>query len=681
MSGCSSSRPFAAPRGVLFAWTALWVALAVMHVTQAIWLSGFTARPGDLEDGRFNRLVLEHGYQALRGVYPWTSPGMYFPTQHTLGYSDTHAGTLLFYAALRFAGASSVRAWQGWFIVVALLNALAVLRLFRVLGVPCATQGPLVFAATASAVMVRLAGSHMQMLPLFPGVLACAALVSWQRERRPATLLAAVGWFAWQFAATPYGAVFCAVVFGSAAFIVSLRSPAVTTASPPLSAWREWTRAGMVAGLGALLAGAALIAYARAPEHTRSYAEMVELAPTWRAWCSAPTVHLLYRNGWPGGLTQSDAWFNGFFPWLGLGLAAVTGWRTRRGTTGRWLLGLVAGTLFALLLFTQWTPRFGPWTSLAAHFEWPRAIRATGRVAVWIQLAQVSAIALWLATRPPRAWRIVAAVALATEGLAWHQSSASLALESARADAIVRAWRTHGDRPVLAFVPGFTNQSLVLLHLDAWDAALRLGRTTLNGYSSDAPGSHLAFWWTPTPESARALMASTGVDIDSVSLVEHLDPADAAALNLRQFSSRPLEHFDDSDLQPATWTLSSPLERYEFAGRPMYQLTPPAEVRFTLPDDASVFEFSFAMRAGAYQADAHTDGVGVTVTLARGSEPEQPLWREHLDPIGNLAHRGLIAARIPLPPGHHRTVILRTDFGPAGDGQYDWPLFGHFRSQ
>ncbi|HPO01592.1 MAG TPA: hypothetical protein PK879_12845, partial [Opitutaceae bacterium] len=44
--------------GGVHLWTVAWLVLAVAHVTQAIWWSGFTAVPGDLVDGRFNALVL-----------------------------------------------------------------------------------------------------------------------------------------------------------------------------------------------------------------------------------------------------------------------------------------------------------------------------------------------------------------------------------------------------------------------------------------------------------------------------------------------------------------------------------------------------------------------------------------------------------------------------------------------
>jgi hypothetical protein len=72
--------------------------------------------------------------------------------------------------------------------------------------------------------------------------------------------------------------------------------------------------------------------------------------------------------------------------------------------------------------------------------------------------------------------------------------------------------------------------------------------------------------------------------------------------------------------------------------------------------------------------------VGVTISLLTDGATEHPLWHEYFDPARNPAHRALVSPQIPVPPGAGRTIILRTDYGPTGDGQYDWPLFGRFQA-
>lgn len=375
-------------------------------------------------------------------------------------------------------------------------------------------------------------------------------------------------------------------------------------------------------------------------------------------------------------------------PWLGAALALVVGWRTRAQPLGRLMFALALSAFAVALFFTQWTGRFGLWSSLAAVVEPLRAFRASTRVAVYVQLAQTTAIGLllsaWLARARHASGFVLpaaAAVALALDSLAAHQFSTPLAVQRARADAVIAAWRAAGDRPVLAFAPGYTNQDPAAVHLDAWAAALRLHRATVNGHSGGAPGSHLAFWFNPTVANARAALGATHVDPAGVSLVEALAPADAAALHFERYPSAPVATLADSSLQPSAWTLSAPLERYTFDEVPMVQFTPPADVRFALPDSANAFAFSVAMRRGAYTGDGHSDGIGITVTLLQTDAREQLLWQEHFDPAHDPAARGLAERRIAVPPGSGRTIILRTDYGPTGDGQYDWPLFGRFRAQ
>ena len=91
-----------------YVWTTLWLAAGLIHLTQAIWFTGFAALPAGLDDGRFNHLLLEHGYQSLLGFYDWLSPGQFYPATQTLGMSDTHLGTLPLYVGGQLAAEGAV---------------------------------------------------------------------------------------------------------------------------------------------------------------------------------------------------------------------------------------------------------------------------------------------------------------------------------------------------------------------------------------------------------------------------------------------------------------------------------------------------------------------------------------------------------------------------------------------
>ncbi len=677
--------------GFAGAWSFLWGVLAVLHVTQGIWLSGGAAYPGDLGDGRFNQLVLEHGYQSLRGVYTWSSPAQFFPATDTLGYSDTHAGTLPIYAALRFLGYSMDHAWQGWFVLVAALNALAAFRLFAALGVDRWLRGPMVFAAVASVTMVWLTGTHMQMLPFFPILLAWTELVRWTHDRRWTRLLGAAGWIGWQFAAGPYLAFFGAVGTVTIAALHRLaqwRRPAASVPPPAKSSFLAPLLIALAGGSLALVT-ARIYLHAVKSGAARSMVEIRDLTPHVQSWFTASPVHRWYPVGWPGHMANhtEHAWLAGFLPWILLVPALLVGWRERRTARGAWLLSLAGGAIVVALFFTQWgeTGR-GGWIFLTEKIEPLRAFRAAGRVASLLQIIQVASAALLFTHAfgggKRSRWAAAAVAALlVVEGLGTRQPVTPLALAAKRAHALIAAWRAAGDKPVLAYAFGYTNQSEPVSQLDAWSAALRLHRVTFNGYSGGLPGTHHRFLWNSTADNARALIATVGLSPDQVSIVEHLSPDDEAALGIQHLAGRPVEHLDDFELQPFAWKLYAFLERYVVEGATMYQFTPASEIRFRLPDTARQLSYLVAFRPDAYTLGGKTDGCGVTwsVRSAGTTEPEQKLSYELLTPLTRPEHRGLLSRTVELPAGHDRILILRTDTGPAHDLPWDFLLFGRLR--
>lgn len=531
-------------RSWLFAWSAFWAIFAVLHVTQAIWLSGGAACPGDLNDGRFNHLVLEHGYQSLCGREEWLSPAQFYPVKHTLGYSDTFAGTVPIYAAFRVAGLDSERAWQAWYVAIAALNVLAGLHLFRALGVGGFLRAPLVFAAVSAPTIVWLTSTNMQFLQIFPMLLAWAELARWYDNRRAIRLVAASGAYAWQFAAAPYlaffgGAVTLAVV---APFVIlerwlGTRDPAPT---PPQPA--RWYRiyATLLCVIGWGLGSAAAYAYLSA-EHAgtrRGLTTVVGFAPPLSSWFTSNPVSIFYPPGWPSHNANAidEAWFAGFLPWIALAAALALGIRIRTTPRGRWLLALSTGALLVMLFFTRWSPAHpGAWVTAAKLLPPLRAFRFSGRVAVLLRVGMVAAAGVVLATWRPRRWRFApAALAalLALESLSHRQPSVNLALSRARTEAMIAAWQRAGDRPVLAFAFGRTNQRNSLAHLDAWSAAMRLHRHTIDGYSSGFPAGYEKFFWSGSVADARAILAAKGIPEDEVSLVERFSLADDAKLGI-----------------------------------------------------------------------------------------------------------------------------------------------------
>ena len=527
-----SSASASASKRWIWLWSALWAILAIGHVTRSIWSSGLAAYPGGLGDGRFNQLVLEHGHQALKGIYEWDSPGQYYPAKGTLAYSDTHAGTLPIYTVMRRLSISREEAWQMWFVVVCALNVWATFRIGRALQIPVLLRGPLVFASAGSATMVWLAGTHMQMLPLFPALFGWEQLIEFRRDRAASRVAAAAGFFAWQFAAVPYAFWFATVITVAVGIGVLVTRPSraplasTNTAQPIVIVGRL-----AVFAFGMLLAAVVARVYLLGVRdgHSRPISEVLEFAPAFTSWFTASPIHFFYRAGWPGGQTNLNehAWLAGFLPWGVTVIALIFLWRARRSPYAAWSLALGLGAVLAAAFFTAWPHQRGAWIWVAQHVETLRGFRAAGRCASLVQFVLVGSAGLLLShiwansrTRVTQGATLLFAVLLAVETLTARQPHTLRSTARARTEAMVAAWERSGDRPVLVFAPANPAEPLAWLYLDAWSGALEKHRVTLNGYSGGYPRSHGQFLFSPTPADAKAVAAQVGIPAEDLSIVQ-----------------------------------------------------------------------------------------------------------------------------------------------------------------
>ena len=339
----------------------LWVILATVHLTQVIWFSGWTRVPGDIGDGRLNNLILEHGYQAVRGVYPFASPGQFHPTEKTLAYTDSHWGTLPLYVVARFIGCSVTTAYQVWAVLLAAGNAFAVLILLRVCRVPWPLAGPISFLAAAPAVAVWFTGGHIQLLPLFPLPLALAQVVRWAETRRVIHLIQAIAFLCWLLLSSPYLGFFGAlalVLFAVSSLALLPRESGIVSPERQIKVKQNLAAAGflLLAGIPTLVLYSLYFQESRTAG-TRNWSELADLAPTWQVWMTAPPGQW-YAGGWPDWKPTNlseQALFSGFIPWIAtiVGLLAL---RSGPRSADRKLAALFALLALAgILFFTDWT--------------------------------------------------------------------------------------------------------------------------------------------------------------------------------------------------------------------------------------------------------------------------------------------------------------------------------------
>ncbi|MCF3649403.1 hypothetical protein [Synoicihabitans lomoniglobus] len=671
-------------------WTAAWLFAGVVQLTHSIWGSGFAALPGGLGDSRFNLLVLEHGYLSLLGHYDWLSPGQFFPTTHTLGWSDTHLGTLPIYVPLRAMGLSPERAMQGWFIICAALNMLTGARLLRQLRVPQWWIAPLAFLAFASAPMAWFASNHPQLLPLFPALWALGDGVAFLKEKRIWRLASLLGALGWQFAAVPYLAFFSTLLgillmTGFACFHGRTwwRNVAV---SPSQVSRPHLMTACVIAGIGMAAGALNLWVYLGAVKQGvgRPMQELIELAPRLSSWFSASSSQIAYTWAWPGqnGASGEHVLFGGFTGWVLSIIALGLGLRRNASAPRRVAALFAASGLIAVGFFTSWPGGGSLWLSAAHAVESLRAFRAAGRIAVLIYAFFAIASGLILVTwwqEKHRALAVAMAVLMGLEGLSMGQPRYQIADALARRDALISAWEVAGDRAVMIFAPGFTNQHAPEQNLDAWAAALHKHAFTMNGYTGGAPETHLPFIWSPTEANARQLISRLHLPENEIAVVTSFPAETAQAVGYTFYQHRALQHLEGFDLQPYNWSLFTPLERFVFDDVVYYQFTPPAELKFRLPDGGFEIEFLTGLRPGSYSNGGESDGYTLQWEVIAPSGEPLDSGTELIAPRSNPDQAGLQPRLLHLPAGVGRELILTLGPGPSGYNSWDWALIGRLQ--
>ena len=171
-------------------------------------VGNFSMIPGDLEDARFNSVVLEHSFQWLTGqVAQLWSPNFFYPYERVLGLSDNHFGSGWSYSALRSFGLPREMAYLGWYVIGFLLNFVAcgwVLRLAKFSPLASAL-GAFVFTF---ALPVLHQEGHAQLVYRFAIPMACFC---WYRALAWRDLMSAsqaIFWCAVQFMCSVYLGVF-----------------------------------------------------------------------------------------------------------------------------------------------------------------------------------------------------------------------------------------------------------------------------------------------------------------------------------------------------------------------------------------------------------------------------------------------------------------------------------------
>lgn len=479
--------------------------------------------PGDVIDNRLNQYVLEHGYRYVCGkVEHFWDVGTFYPVRGVTAWSDAHIGMQPLYAAMRAAGLSPERAFQGWFLIPFALNYVAAVWAARRLGL-----GPVGAAAAAFVFTYGLPlaaqGGHSQLVPRF--LVPPAVALGWQwlgDPRRVRPLAGCAACVAYQTYISVYIGYLLGLTLAAgvlAAFVLSRGRWEWRAVVWP--GWRAWAARALVAAV----AGAAVLPLVRA--HTRNGSEMPRhhvhaLATRLPGWITPPGMTAWYTDlaKYTGmGSTMAGAGEEQLFPGAlplmaviaGLPLALVLIFR--RWTSGP-LAAAAVGSVVSVglaLLVTKYGPNGETW-----YYEYllklPGAggVRATSRVVLVLLFPAGLALGVLLdcGARALARWPVAAAAfaVLAITAVALDQRLVSVTGERkndwwwartpvadcvARRSRLAAAIRAHPD-PRLVYAFSTVADQLgaggpPALQIDAMLGAQELGLPTANGWSGRSP--------------------------------------------------------------------------------------------------------------------------------------------------------------------------------------------------
>jgi len=179
----------------------------------------FRATPGDLIDGRFNSVILEHLINWLQlGLNgKWTdvwSPTFFYPYPNVLVLSDNHFGTAISYITLRYAGFSREIAYGGWYVLGVSLNFICSYYVLRRLQFGMFASSAAAFVYAFSLPVIAQDG-HSQLSYRFAIPFAFLALWELLKFRGPSSLAWLVFWVGFQFFCSIYLGIFLSLFLAS----------------------------------------------------------------------------------------------------------------------------------------------------------------------------------------------------------------------------------------------------------------------------------------------------------------------------------------------------------------------------------------------------------------------------------------------------------------------------------
>jgi len=460
-------------------------------------LSKFDAVPGDLGDTRFNGLVLEHGYRALRlnawHRALWSPSWSFFPHKNVLAYSDNLLGTLPIYALVRLLGLAEMSALNAWIVMACVANFAAMYFLLRQLEL--SRIGAAVGAFLFAFAMPRGEQlNHVQLMPQFFTPL-CFYFIAKLKTLKPWAVWGAVSCMVLQIYAAVYVGWFLALALG----VLALNAAVFVLVSPEFRrALRSGFRclwphaaAAFVLAIVALLPMGVHYLRAQAEVGPRQLNDIHTMLPRLASYGIPADYTYLYpsmlklRQGIP--VAHEHVMFSGFVA-LACGLAMVVSLfakpRRFRLMEWRWVFATIWLFTFVSTLWIDGSL----WTHLHRFIPAAGAIRAVSRI-VMLQLFALGAAAAWALTELQKRGRLGWVAAFILAAFVVLENSGSAGYNFSIRDHTARVERVRSElkrEPCeVFFING--SEDAYKTQIDAMWASLETQVPTINGYSGNIP--------------------------------------------------------------------------------------------------------------------------------------------------------------------------------------------------
>lgn len=455
--------------------------------------NGFDSISGDLGDSRFNLIVLEHTWLWLKGIHAslFNLP-MFFPHSNTYAYSDFLMGYAPIYWLFRSLSLDPYFSIQFWLVVCGFLNFGSyyfLSRRFFKLSVFWASFAAYLFSFGVPRVAHLY---HVQTFPAFYIVISAIGLMMWKEkpESKIAPWLFFTGGMLQLISAFYYIWFWVLILFFYSVWALK----DANRRNQMVGAFKKFNRPHFFGSVGMnfIISSPFLYHYVLNSKEIgrHGWVPISETVPRLYSW------FFISKDHWQWPITPFKGFISelarpveqnislGLVTWVGCFLAIRWIWKNKPN------LKFLLIPFIAVFLFTLTSGRFSTWVFISYFFPAGGAIRAVGRIQIFLLLFWAMILTLYLAelfqsNQKTKRWlAIILMMGAFSETIYTNSKTYSKDLSSARVQAVSNQITPDCS---LTVAPRALGPYREHDNIDAVLASFQKNVPTMNGYSGHDP--------------------------------------------------------------------------------------------------------------------------------------------------------------------------------------------------